>query len=88
MKTIIRLVICFAVLIQSQVYGQSDSMVKIEGGEFVPLYGTKSEIPVGDFLMDVYPVTNAEFQKFVKENPQWKRSRVKKLFADENYLKN
>lgn len=86
MKSLIRLAICFTVLIQSQVYGQSDSMVKIEGGEFIPLYGTKTEIPVGDFLMDVYPVTNAEFQKFVKENPQWKRSRVKKLFADENYL--
>jgi len=87
MKSLIRLAICFTVLLQSQVYGQSDSMVKIEGGEFVPLYGTKTEIPVGDFLMDVYPVTNAEFQKFVKQNPQWKRSRVKKLFADENYLK-
>ena len=88
MKTIIRLVICFAVLIQSQAYCQSDSMVEIKGGEFVPLYGTKSEIPVGDFKMDVYPVTNSEFLEVVKKNPRWQRSQVKKLFADENYLKN
>lgn len=88
MKTIIRLVICFSVLIQSQAYCQSDSMVKIKGGEFVPLYGTKSEVPVGDFLMDVYPVTNAEFLEFVKKNPRWQRSKVKKLFADESYLSN
>lgn len=87
MTTIIRLAICFAVMIQSQAYCQSGSMVKITGGEFVPLYGTKSEIPVGDFKMDVYPVTNAEFLEFVKKNPEWKRSQVKKLFADENYLK-
>lgn len=87
MKAVIRLVVCFAVLMQSQAYCQSDSMVKIKGGEFVPLYGTKTEIPVGNFKMDVYPVTNAEFLEFVKERPEWKRSKVKKLFADENYLK-
>lgn len=87
MKTIIRLVVCFSVLIQSQAYCQSDSMVKIKGGEFIPLYGTKTEIPVGNFKMDVYPVTNAQFLEFVKKSPEWKRSKVKKLFADENYLK-
>lgn len=87
MKAIIRLVVCFAVLMQSQAYCQSDSMVQIKGGEFVPLYGTKTEIPVSDFRMDVYPVTNAEFLEFVKKRPEWKRSKVKKLFADENYLK-
>ncbi len=81
------MVICFAVLIQSQAYGQSNSMVEIKGGEFVALYGTKTAVPIGDFKMDVYPVTNAEFLEFVKKNPKWKRSQVKKLFADETYLK-
>lgn len=38
-------------------------------------------------MMDVYPVTNAEFAEFVKGSPQWKRSRVKKIFADANYLR-
>ncbi len=87
MKTIIRLAICFAVMIQSQAFGQSGSMVKIEGGEFIPLYGTDSAVQIDDFYMDVYPVTNAEFLEFLKKNPKWKRSQVKKLFADESYLK-
>lgn len=87
MKTIIRLVIRFAILIPALANCQSDPMVAIKGGEFVPLYGTKTEIPVKDFKMDVYPVTNEQFLKFVKEHPKWKRSQVKALFADENYLR-
>jgi formylglycine-generating enzyme len=87
MKTIIRLAICIGILIQSQAFGQSGSMVKIEGGEFIPLYGTKTAVKIDDFYMDVYPVTNAEFLEFVIKNPRWKRSKVKKLFADETYLK-
>ncbi len=87
MKTIIRLAICFSILMQSQAFGQSGSMVKIDGGEFIPLYGTKAEVRINDFYMDVYPVTNAEFLEFVKKNPRWKRSEIKKLFADENYLR-
>ncbi len=88
MKTLIRLAICIAVMIQSQAYSQSGSMVEVKGGEFIPLYGTKTEVPVKDFRMDVYPVTNAEFLKFVEENPRWRKSQVKKLFADDNYLRN
>ncbi len=87
MKTLIRLAICIATMIQSQAYSQSGSMVEVRGGEFLPLYGTKTEVPVEDFKMDVYPVTNAEFLKFVEDNPRWRKSRVKKLFADENYLR-
>ncbi|UZH56817.1 formylglycine-generating enzyme family protein [Salinimicrobium tongyeongense] len=62
-------------------------MVEVRGGEFIPLYGTKTEVPVGNFLMDVYPVTNAEFLEFVEQNPRWRKSQVKQLFADENYLR-
>jgi formylglycine-generating enzyme required for sulfatase activity len=74
-------------MIQGHAYSQSGSMVEIRGGEFIPLYGTKTEVPVGDFLMDVYPVTNAEFLEFVEQNPRWRKSQVKQLFADENYLR-
>lgn len=88
MKTLTRLAFCIAIMITSQAHSQSGSMVEVKGGEFIPLYGTKTEVPVDDFLMDVYPVTNAEFLKFVEENPRWRRSQVKKLFADDNYLRN
>lgn len=86
MDLIIRLVIGIAILIPGKAFCQSGSMVMIKGGEFIPLYGTKTEVKVDDFLMDVYPVTNAQFLEFVKKNPQWKRSEAKKLFRDESYL--
>src|SRR5690606_41366281 len=87
MKTISRLVIVIALMIQGTAYCQSGSMVKITGGEFLPLYGTQDDVKIDDYLMDVYPVTNGQFLEFVKKNPQWKKSEVKKLFADDNYLR-
>lgn len=86
MKTIFRLAIGIALLIQGLAYGQSESMVKIEAGEYLPMYGTAQVVEVDDFLMDVSPVTNADFLEFIKQNPQWKKSQVKSLFADSNYL--
>lgn len=65
-------------------------MVFIPGGIYKPLYGSKNislEIKVAPFFIDKYPVTNKEFLEFVRRNPQWGKSKVKKLFADENYLK-
>ncbi len=68
-------------------YGQSQ-MVFIKGGTYTPLYGRDSlQVPINDFQMDVYPVTNEDYLKFVKENDQWQRSKVKKLFADGSYLR-
>ncbi|MDN5199744.1 formylglycine-generating enzyme family protein [Fulvivirgaceae bacterium BMA10] len=62
-------------------------MVKIEGGSYIPLYGRDSaKIIVRDFLMDVYPVTNEAFLSFVKEYPTWQKDKVRRLFADDNYL--
>lgn len=46
------------------------------------------EIRVNAFYLDVVPVSNADFLKFVRANPRWQRSQVKRLFADESYLKN
>ena len=86
MKTIAGLVMGMFLIIGSQAYCQSGTMVNIQGGEFLPLYGTQTPVKVEDFRMDVYPVTNKDFQEFLKSNPQWQRSKVKKLFADESYL--
>lgn len=81
-----KLIICFGILFQVAIYGQDKAMATIESGEYIPLYGTDGAVAVDDFSMDVYPVTNKEFLAFVKENPRWRRSQVKKLFADKNYL--
>lgn len=67
----------------------ADQMVKISGGSYEPMYGqTKKELTVrvNDFLLDAYPVTNARFLAFVEANPQWKKSKVRRVFADVAYL--
>ncbi len=46
------------------------------------------EVEVKPFYMETLPVTVAEYLEFVRANPQWQRSRAKKLFADEAYLSN
>lgn len=74
-------------LLFCNVAAQNNGMVTVKGGVYLPLYGTADKtVKVDPFLMDIYPVTNAEFLKFVKENPQWKKSNIKRLFADESYL--
>lgn len=86
MKTVLRLAICLFICCISKVNCQS-KMAMIKGGEYIPLYGRDSmKVSVNDFFMDVYPVTNKEFLAFVKENKQWRKSKVIKLFADKNYL--
>lgn len=62
-------------------------MNRIEGGFYTPFYGGDTiKEKIADFMMDVYPVTNAEFITFLKSNPKWQKSKVIQLFADENYL--
>ena len=88
MKPINRLIICITLLFSLTANCQS-KMVLIKGGTYTPLYGRDSlKVNVSDFKIDVYPVTNKLFLEFVKKNPKWKRSNIKKLFADENYLIN
>lgn len=63
------------------------AMVPIESGRYVPLYGDGKPLEVGPFLLDPYPVTNAEFLEFVRAQPRWQRSRVPSLLAGEGYLR-
>ena len=63
-------------------------MVRIPAGSYTPLYIKDAETrKVEAFLIDTQPVTNAEFLEFVRVNPKWRRSQVKRLFADDAYLK-
>jgi formylglycine-generating enzyme required for sulfatase activity len=65
-------------------------MVQIPAGVYRPLFRSineAKEVSVKSFFLDVLPVTNEDFLKFVRANPRWQRSRVKRIFADENYLK-
>lgn len=65
-------------------------MALVPAGRFTPLFRGENDlkdVPVAAFLLDVYPVTNAEFLDFVRADSKWQRSQVKRLFADAEYLK-
>ena len=85
---------CMAFIIVSYSEGMSldithpKGMVYIPGGTYIPMYkdGDDKERKVEPFYIDQYPVTNGDYMEFVKANPNWTRSQVKRLFADETYL--
>lgn len=65
-------------------------MACVSNGVFHPLFRSLTdlkEVSVKSFSLEVEPVTNEKFLAFVRANPKWQRSQVKRLFADENYLK-
>ena len=65
------------------------TFVYVAPGSFQPLLKDKSqitEVKVDAFLLEDAPVTNADYLRFVQENPRWQRSHVAPLFADSNYL--
>lgn len=66
------------------------AMVTLPAGTYQPVTRAEKDpavIEVPAFRLDVLPVTNAEFLAFVTAHPQWRRSRVSPLFADETYLR-
>lgn len=62
-------------------------MALIPSGSYVPLYGDAEEVRVEPFLLDKYPVTDAEFKMFIDANENWAKGNVKTIFADRGYLK-
>ncbi|MBP9187199.1 MAG: formylglycine-generating enzyme family protein [Bacteroidia bacterium] len=73
----------------TQVKAQEPTQLKkIKGGTFVPLYGVEgASVKIADFLLDEYPVTNKQYLDFVKKHPEWQKKNVKKIFADNSYLR-
>ena len=82
--------LCFTVLAASAAPSfANEGMSLIPKGEYSPLYKSSVEtkpISVEAFWMDVRPVSNLDFLKFVTANPQWRRSKIKPIFADASYL--
>jgi len=76
--------------------GAADSgMVRLPAGSYTPFYARESTristpssrtVTVGAFALDRFPVTNAQFLVFVASHPEWRKSRVKPIFADAHYL--
>ena len=74
--------------------------VRIPGGLYRPLYrqpvkGANRDtvlrrtvaVTVAPFELDRRPVTNAQYLEFVRAHPEWRRSRVSRLYADASYLR-
>jgi sulfatase modifying factor 1 len=64
-------------------------MARVAGGTYSPLYRDadgEGDIAVAPFYLDRTAVTNGDFLAFVRANPQWRRSRARRLFAEEGYL--
>lgn len=73
---------CWLIEVQGQ-----PNMVKIKGGTYLPLYSSDSQkVVVKPFLMDIFPVTNADYKKFVQQNSLWCKGKIKAIYADANYL--
>lgn len=79
---------------------RASERVRIAGGLYRPLYrqpvpGTARDtilrrtvaVTVPAFELDRTPVTNADYLEFVRSHPEWRRSRVSRLFADDSYLR-
>lgn len=62
-------------------------MASIKGGEYRAFYGKdEALVNVGDFELDVTLVTNAQFLRFVAENPEWQKGQVASIRSDSSYL--
>lgn len=64
-------------------------LMPVAGAAFetvLPIAPGQTKATVQAFGLDKFPVTNADFARFVKANPQWRRDRITKLFADDKYL--
>lgn len=67
-----------------------EGMVLVRGGTHRSLYQSATEpasVQVNAFYLDVHAVTNAQYLAFVRANPEWRRTRARRLFADEGYLR-
>jgi formylglycine-generating enzyme required for sulfatase activity len=68
---------------------ETSAMRKVGPGVYRPLYAASAaerNVQVAAFFLDAKPVTNAEFLAFVGARPEWRRDRVKRLFAHPSYL--
>ena len=84
------LLLLAGVVPQGFAQGPPAGMVAISNGVYRPLFRSTNEpkeIMVKAFCLDALPVTNGDFLEFVRANPRWRRSQVKRLFAEESYLK-
>lgn len=77
--------------------GREDLRVPLPEGLYTPFFkqnpgkgivGTDSlPVTVKAFSLDEMPVTKAQYRNFLAGHSEWTRSKIRPIFADENYLK-
>lgn len=63
--------------------------VLIPAGKFAPLFGMDPEqkfFRIKEFSIDSTPVSQADYLKFLQQNPEWIPGKVDAVYADEKYL--
>lgn len=67
---------------------ESEEQVLIPNGKFIPFFkeGKEKDLEIKSFFIDKYPVTNSQFNEFLKKNPKYQKSKIAKLVVDQRYL--
>jgi formylglycine-generating enzyme required for sulfatase activity len=64
-----------------------EDMVRIPGGSYRPMFvNGAAVVRVRPFAMDRHPVSRREYAAFLRANPDWRRSRLRRVYADSAYL--
>ena len=82
-----------SMLVLGSAFASTKSMVLIPGGDYTPPFPASGDssrastkIPVPAFRIDAYPVSVEEYLAFLHQHPEWRKSTVKRIFADSSYL--
>jgi len=63
--------------------------VFVPAGVYTPFFKSGTEtrpVPVDPICLSATTVTHEEFLGFVRDHPEWQKSRIKRLFAEDSYL--
>lgn len=70
-----------------------ENMILVPAGRYTPFFIGSSKGSVDDrivsvpsFWMDVYSVSNAQYKKFLSRYPEWSKSNILSIYADDKYL--
>jgi len=69
---------------------EDGGLVQVGPGVYRPIYPAapgETEVALPAFFLDVLPVTNGDYLKFVTAQPEWRSDRIKRIFAEPGYLR-
>lgn len=66
----------------------SDDQILVPSGKFVPFFmeNKEKDLQIKSFSIDKYPVTNLQFNNFLKINLRYTKSKIPSVLIDQRYL--